>query len=256
MMRARDHIQRAIKIKPKAHFGREKYQLAALEWMIYLVKSPGGNDYDRKETFLTTKDLDQPRPAIEGLSGLVVLGNAWESVDIFNALRLELASDQKPTLALLAQLRCEELIKNGKTSLSTDYDDSLEAQFKLVKKTRRFVPPPIFPEDITTAFYALRKEAEQWQKTRTNYMIIRLQQGRHPDTDKTFWNEYSKTPPPSLEEFTPESKWRRYYVAHSYNIWLTVGILALPFLFVVLLANTMLLAIKRSFAKKLKNPAA
>ncbi len=253
---ARDEIARAMQIKPNAHFGREKYQLAAMEWMIYLVKSPNDNDYHHKITFVTDKDFDKPRPAIEGLSGLVVLGNAWESIDIFNALRLELSSDQKSTLALLAQLRCEELIKNGKTSLSTAYDDSPASQLALIQQRRSVSLPPVFPKDIAKAFHALRAEAESWQNARTNYMMIRLQQGRHPDTDKTFWNEYSNSAPPSLEQFTPESKWRRYYTAHSFSIWSTIFTFALPFWLIVWFSNKVRIAIKRHLAEKRKVSAA
>ena len=34
MKAARDNIKRAIQINPDAHFGREKYQLMAMEWII------------------------------------------------------------------------------------------------------------------------------------------------------------------------------------------------------------------------------
>jgi tetratricopeptide (TPR) repeat protein len=34
MKQARDYIKRAIQIKPNAHFGREKYQLMTMDWII------------------------------------------------------------------------------------------------------------------------------------------------------------------------------------------------------------------------------
>ncbi len=45
----------------------------------------------------------------------------------------------------------------------------------------------------------LRADAEDYQTRRTAYMMQRLQAGRHPDTDKNFWNEWRDTAPPSPE---------------------------------------------------------
>ena len=42
-----------------------------------------------------------------------------------------------------------------------------------------------------TAFVKLRAEADAWQKARTEFMMRRLNGGRHPDTDLEFWNGYT-----------------------------------------------------------------
>ena len=67
---------------------------------------------------------------MRGLAGLVVLGNAWESVDIFHALNVALQRDSlgyargrdggRNTLAYFAWLRCRELIDAGKGSMLPD----------------------------------------------------------------------------------------------------------------------------------------
>ena len=59
-----------------------------------------------------------------------MLGNAWESVDIFHALNVALQRDSlgyergreggRNTLAYLAWLRCRELIDAGKGSMLPD----------------------------------------------------------------------------------------------------------------------------------------
>jgi hypothetical protein len=131
---ARDEIVKAMEINPNAHFGREKYQLRVLEWIIDPPKVEEGwrglpnllgwsfDDIYGQET--DPKDADD---AVRGLAGLIVLGNAWESVDIFHALNVALQRDSlgyergreggRNTLAYLAWLRCRELIDAGKGSM-------------------------------------------------------------------------------------------------------------------------------------------
>ena len=75
-------------------------------------------------------DPKEADDAIRGLAGLIVLGNAWESVDVFNALDVGLQHDSlgyakereggRNTLAYLAWLRCRELIDSGKSSILPD----------------------------------------------------------------------------------------------------------------------------------------
>jgi hypothetical protein len=45
----------------------------------------------------------------------------------------------------------------------------------------------------------LRREAEDWQGRRTDYLLARLQTGHHPDTDPAFWDAWHDTPAPSLQ---------------------------------------------------------
>ena len=81
-----------MEINPNAHFGREKYQLRALEWIVDPPKVGRAQQclpnilgwsfdgYRRPQT-----DPKEADDAVRGLAGLIVLGNAWESVDIFHA---------------------------------------------------------------------------------------------------------------------------------------------------------------------------
>lgn len=235
MIRARDMIARAIQIKPDAHFGREKYQLLAMNWIVHLPKIQDGN----LPTFVNDQEKEQGGKAesrevlaaqAKGLSGIIVLGNAWESVDIFNALKTTLQAQKMMALAYLAQLRCNELIENGKKSLVDDSDNDLQY---LIKKSH-FQTSFFEKEEVASAYKTLRAEAEKWQKTRTKYMMTRLQKGRHPDTDKTFWIEYSNSPAPSLQQLTPRAqpRWWRAYFGNQTRV-MTTGfffLLALPFL--------------------------
>ena len=206
--RSRGEIAAAIEINPNAHFGREKYQLKAIEWII---NPPGaaGSTYLPNLLGLTPQplgDLEDPKvadDAVRGLAGLIVLGNAWESVDIFHALNIALQHDTlgyarsweggRNTLAYLAWLRCRELIDAGKSSMLPDAPKG--------EGLKSLLPRPNFVDAeglLDPAFVKLRADADAWQTTRTAFMTKRLNAGRHPDTDPEFWHGYTERPAPGL----------------------------------------------------------
>ena len=140
---------------------------------------------------------------MRGLAGLVVLGNAWESVDVFHALNVALQPDSlgfekgreggRNTLAYLAWLRCRELIDAGKGSMLPDapegrcpQGDAPPARFRAGRQAAR------------AGVRDLRAEADAWQVARTAFMTGRLNEGRHPDTDPHFWDGYTERPAPGL----------------------------------------------------------
>jgi hypothetical protein len=43
-------------------------------------------------------------------------------------------------------------------------------------------------------FKRLREEADAWQNHRTEFMLARLKEGHHPDTDADFWKGYKEAP--------------------------------------------------------------
>ncbi len=193
---ARAEIAQAIEINPEAHFGREKYQLMAMDWMI---EPPALVKYDNLPNILglypnATIDEQAARDAVTGLSGLVVLGNAWESVDVFQALAHALSHyGKRNTLAYLAWLRCIELIDQGRGSILPEAPRGDELKKILFR-------PDFTRKDnlLDEAYPRLRAEAEAWHQARTAFMLERLQSGRHPDTDRTFWEGYHEPPPPLL----------------------------------------------------------
>ncbi len=122
MKQARDLIAAAIKLNPDAHFGREKYQLKMMEWII----NPPQVKKDEAppsvaHTFYksgTSPEKGQVADAVKGLSGIIVLGDAWQSVDAFYALSLLLQQyDDRNYVAFQAWLRAEELVNAGKHSV-------------------------------------------------------------------------------------------------------------------------------------------
>ena len=194
---AREEIARALAINPDAHFGREKYQLRALDWIIAPPKVRPGFDlpnllgWSFDDYYGQATSPKEARDTVRGLSGLIVLGNAWESVDIFHALNVALQRDStgfergreggRNTLAYLAWLRSRELIDAGKGSMLPDAPKG-EA-LKVMLRRPDFVQAEAL---LDPAFVKLRAEAEAWQAARTSFMLGRLKQGRHPDTDSHF----------------------------------------------------------------------
>jgi hypothetical protein len=57
---------------------------------------------------------------------------------------------------------------------------------------------------LDAVFAKLRAEADAWQAARTAFMMSRLKEGRHPDTDPRFWEGYTERPAPGLPRTTPQ----------------------------------------------------
>ncbi|MCB1232462.1 MAG: hypothetical protein KDN19_19595, partial [Verrucomicrobiae bacterium] len=77
---ARDHIASAIRLNPQAHFGREKFQFMAIDWVIRCVKKETDSHFFLDESplyqaALGDLDLEDINPS-RGIAGLVYLGNA------------------------------------------------------------------------------------------------------------------------------------------------------------------------------------
>ena len=252
---ASQHIQEAIRINPNAHFGRERYQLQAIEW-IRTPPRPDENDLSFP-TFLQPqslksgsnnklsedaeiqwemvkmaghlKDLNELGlgDAVQGLSGLIALGNAWESIDVFHALGLVLKIKGRSTISYLAQLRIEEIIDHGGHSILPQAYDSNQLKEKLsylgaaLDEKRK--------PSLVTLYSSLRSSAEKWQANRTAFMEERLKKGLHPDTDPDFWAGYKEVPHPAL------STWRDHWEAFSLWLWPTMVLGLLVIVAVLLL---------------------
>lgn len=212
---ARREIAEAIRINPNAHFGRESYQVRILAWLI----DPPSGPFQELPNFLglqpygASKDFppSEAHKAVRGLAGLIVLGNAWESVDVYHALQLALAQDTegfpiddgsgRNSLALFAWLRSSELIRDGKGSMLPDAPVGQRLMDALPKPQIHAQARQVMEPDYMT----LRAEADAWQAARTKFMMDRLQQGRHPDIDAGFWTGYTETSAPELPSLSPKA---------------------------------------------------
>lgn len=176
----RDHIAKALEINPEAHFGRERVQLQVMNWAIDVLE---GKDEPLAERFEFGDEK-----AVRGLLGLMALGSAWESIDVIGAV-MELTSHDHAAISRMAYLRIQELQAKGAKSLQPTAE--FKEQDSLTKETE--------PATLE-GFRILRKSADEFRSFRENFMMERLSQGRHPDTDKTFWDGYQPPPTPDVPD--------------------------------------------------------
>lgn len=213
----REHIQRAIELNPDAHFGRERYQLFALDWLIELPSpSKPGFDFDQEpwtlldacppELRLLPRDIFRTQPsgadpnaaaAAKALAGLIVMGDAWQSVDVFNALSRSLESQGHSSVAYLAALRAQELARAGRRSL---HPELAAADPEFARRTASFAhyfesAEPL--REVEEFFVSARDEADDWHARRTAFVLRQLDAGRDPDTDPEFWSSYTSAAAPT-----------------------------------------------------------
>lgn len=202
----RDLIAKAIEINPDAHFGREKFQLMAIDW---LIEMPPAEVADASATFLAMDKTSQVsgrlnrvpdgyQDAIQGLSGLIMLGDAWESVDVHLALARVLAASDRATVVELAQLRIHELVSAGRQSLHPDVRAALgkEQSIAVLRIAGSHAEiPEAHAKEIRDFFIKARKAADAVRDARTTYMLTKLKQGQHPDTHADFWDGYVEPEP-------------------------------------------------------------
>jgi hypothetical protein len=192
LKRARDEIAAAVRMNRDVHFGRERVQLATIEWML----EPPPWDGKTVPSLLqrgTSVDGGPDMPADDvarGLAGLVVLGHRWENPDTFAALGSTLAEAGNFSVAELAWLRVMELARTGKRSL---YPGAPHGEPLVTALVGRRITAIRDARSIALAswFERARAAADQWTAEREAYMTPLLQAGRHPDWDPLFWDDFS-----------------------------------------------------------------
>lgn len=240
MRTARILIAKAIEINPNAHFGRESVQLAVIEWAIALKE---GRTQDTLGDYLASIEVESKRPndrTVIGLLGLIALGNAWESVDTFQALALLnfLSGPSRSHLTHLAEQRMLELIDQGKVSLNTSLGSGAALKKRLSEDRISFLVDPMQAEN-ERAYRILREEAEQYQRERTAYMISRLENGRHPDSDPTFWKDYQEPPEPMIPEPSAWHQLEAWAIGRGAGVVLSAICIGFPVLIAVVLWVTL-----------------
>ncbi|MBK1834867.1 hypothetical protein [Roseibacillus ishigakijimensis] len=192
--RAISFIEQAIAEYPAAHFNREKYQLEVLQWL-------GGDENrlpSRQEIFpgrssLTASELAE-REA--GFLGLIQLGAAWESPDLFLLLQKVYLAQERAHPRLLANLRVAELLHDGKTLLHPGLKPLFRDPAE-ISNGSTFLEPPAFNQTLAY-FEKARRATEERDQARGRYLQARLTQGQHPDTDPDFWQHWQEPAFPPL----------------------------------------------------------
>lgn len=200
MKRAANEIRRAIHIKPSAHFGRETYQLKVMQWIIWPPKTKEDVPDVLGLRWSGRMDEKSAQAAEKAFCGLIVLGNAWESVDVFYALKVVLTKSGNASLTYLTNFRIRELIDSGRGSLypGAPRGAALKKIVAPQHEDMEGYPTANSPEELEKIFKRLRLEANGYQARRTSYMMARLEAGKHPDTDAHFWDDWHDDGPPSL----------------------------------------------------------
>lgn len=179
--RGRELIAKAIELNPGAHFGREDVQLMIMDWVIEAAPDAGL----RQSLGEHLEDKDDAERLRKGLLGLVMLGNAWESIDVFEAIGF--ISNQRlgeGAVGELALERLRELKAAGRVSIATTpYDYSRHGA----------------PRRIRSEYKELRADADAWAAEREAFVMKRLGEGKHPDTHKDFWAGYTERPARPLD---------------------------------------------------------
>ena len=191
---ARADIGRALEINPDAHFGREEFQAHVLDYVLYLQTKP---EYARSLDEHIGKTDASREEAVRGLAGLVVLGDAWNSVDIFRAIDSLLFMSRQRALAYLATLRVQELLKSGMKPQLSESEAGSEAE--LVHGHGPLESERI-NEHHRAEFKKLRENAEAYHAKREQFMMAKLERGEHPDTHPNFWQGYVEVPPVELTD--------------------------------------------------------
>jgi tetratricopeptide (TPR) repeat protein len=201
-------IQRAIAIKPNAHFGREGCQLVIMQWIADTVRKRKANGKPLSDVQQSDAQMDldarlQREAAkdhfeiLKGLCGLIVLGNAWESPDVFNEIALQLRAQDRYEMGGMAYARAYELEQTGHRSIVAPEEAPTGPMNDMAYG---ILDPDIGPK-IGARYREYRSDAERWRASRDKYMMSRMTRGDHPDTDPNFWDGYrepaSTAPKPS-----------------------------------------------------------
>lgn len=189
------NIQAAITINSDAHFGREVVQLHCIEW---LIESKSAKKPDATELLVTKLySSDKVQETVKGLVGLMVLGNAWESIDVIHALGR--MSGSYGGLDAFADLRNIELHREGKHAANIEVENQINLDIQRFDEEK-------LDERIAFAkenYEIMRRNAKEYETNRTAFMISKMNQGKHPDTDPDFWNGYKEVPPAVLKKWQP-----------------------------------------------------
>lgn len=233
-------IAQAIQENPEAHFGREVYQLLAIRWLLqdgsqqtYIDEATGitssatawvaGEGYRPKSSELTNAH-------IEGISGLIQLGAAWQSADAFRSLAYALDSSQMASMAELAYLREAEIAEEAPPTIHPQ-----------PKVHERIGPSSAMNLDpsrraaATSYFVEARAAADSRQSMWITYQEELFAKGMHPDTHPNFWDNWIE---PNFPDIPGPSALARVktFVINRFGLAVSIVIVTLA-LFTVLIAD-------------------
>lgn len=166
-------LEKAVKINPQAHFGREVVQIELLK-TLREVKNGNRDDY-RFESFVSGHD---PKEVGDAVIAIMTLGGGPDSPDLLSALSYTIGHDNS-YLAMLIENRLKDLEPTkGKPMIEPNGSRGQ------VTSEQQFTDH--YPK-MTANVVAFRKNLEE-------YVLNELRKGKHPDTHSDFWNGYRAVP--------------------------------------------------------------
>jgi hypothetical protein len=217
LQKAIEAVNAALQVNPDGHFSREIYQMVLLDWLNDQSDDPNapgsrwpiGRFFDMVNSMtVSLKRPHDPMSVCEGLAGLVILGAAWESPDVFILLTDGLQKAGKHGLSELASLRAQEILASGRKPFypamplnveewRTPVRVSSEGRPTLSRTTVLSEPDKL---KIRQFFEAARQAVETRQVQRNAFMMAKLEKGQHPDTNTDFWNGWTEPQMPKYPE--------------------------------------------------------
>lgn len=183
----------ALKINPDAHFGRERVQIEVVK--ILSLERPDALQTRAGDLWYKLVKKEGPDKVQQGLIGIMALGAGWDSPDLIGLLA-STTDERDSHVRTLAKLRIQDLERQGrKPYISSDSFDHLLVGYM-----------PRNPEVVSKGFQALRLSADDYRKSRTEFVLARVEAGRHPDNDPGFWQGFKAPVRPDLARLEP-SPW-------------------------------------------------
>ncbi|WP_035613922.1 hypothetical protein [Haloferula sp. BvORR071] len=227
-------IAAALELNPDAHFGREKFQHMLITWLLDPAldhKRYQNSNFLRQNTAGNHGGEGQEKPqggadytyaeSTRGITGLIQLGAAWESVDTFRALQTSLGGEHRNYLAKLAELRLEQLRKAGNTSLHPS-----AAIRELAAEGSE--SGMIYGEStIAGYFQGARAAATERETAWLAYQEECFAKGEHPDTHPQFWSAWKEPVFPEIPERGFSDEIERNPIGFFILVLGTIGLLVL-----------------------------
>ena len=231
---AREHIAKAIEINPDAHFGREFVQLGIIDWLLDPEAGNSSNSYygtyptilsgltpQESEHYLDSS-TNFPEGTLDGLIGIIVLGAAWESVDVFAAIGLLLLDDDHSSLATLCAARIDDLENQGKSTLRPDLYEENQSSFP---GKHILASTLVEPDRVYSYYKKARVVADEYRAEYSSFIKGKLDSGMHPDTDEGFFDGEPEVHLPKLPDGYMGYGGYRAMVAQALTIFVVLVVL-------------------------------
>ncbi|MBI1331783.1 MAG: hypothetical protein GC165_02775 [Armatimonadetes bacterium] len=209
---AEKHIEKALKINPNAHFGREFAQLYSIRAMIEC-----GKQENWKAAFCDTlikiadRDHIDRRKLRFGIAGMMVLGAAWNMPPMIQAMANLVPEDTK--VVNLCTFRLANIIPG--------WDKN---EYPLVKVKRAN------GQELGVLF-KLIANGDEFQEHREEWILSQIKKGKHPDTNPDFWvgfTDIAEVPTSEFVVIRHKEWWQkdefRYELGHCLLTGIIIGL--------------------------------